>query len=61
VHLRTMHLGPDEILFAVKVEFIDTLTVQQLAQAIDDAEVRARSVIDAALRIYIEPDIRRIN
>jgi len=61
VHLRTMHLGPDEILIAVKVEFIDTLTVQQLAQAIDDAEVRARSVVDAALRIYIEPDIRRIN
>jgi divalent metal cation (Fe/Co/Zn/Cd) transporter len=59
VHLRTMHLGPDEILIAVKVEFIDTLTVQQLAQAIDDAEVRARSVVDAALRIYIEPDIRR--
>jgi len=59
VHLRTMHLGPDEVLLATKIEFIDTLSVQQLAQAIDDAEVRARSVDDATLRIYIEPDIRR--
>jgi divalent metal cation (Fe/Co/Zn/Cd) transporter len=59
LHLRTMHLGPDEVLLATKIEFIDTLTVQQLAQAIDDAEVRARSVVDATLRIYIEPDIRR--
>jgi hypothetical protein len=54
-----MHLGPEEILLAAKVEFNDTLSVQQLAQAIDDAEVRARSVVDATLRIYIEPDIRR--
>jgi len=59
VHLRTMHLGPDEILLTAKLEFIDTLSVQQLAQAIDDAEVRARSVVDATLRIYIESDIRR--
>ena len=59
VHLRTMHLGPDEVLLATKIEFIDTLSVVQLAQAIDDAEIRARSVVDATLRIYIEPDIRR--
>jgi cation diffusion facilitator family transporter len=59
VHLRTMHLGPDEVLLAAKIEFTDTLSVAQLAQAIDDAEVRARSVVDATLRIYIEPDIRR--
>jgi cation diffusion facilitator family transporter len=59
VHLRTMHLGPDEILLTAKIDFIDTLSVQQLTQAIDDAEVRARSVVDATLRIYIESDIRR--
>lgn len=59
VHLRTMHLGPDEVLLATKIEFVDTLSVEQLAKAIDDAEVRARSVVDATLRIYIEPDIRR--
>ena len=51
--------GQTKFLLAAKVEFIDTLSVQQLAQAIDDAEVRARSVVDATLRIYIEPDIRR--
>ena len=59
LHLRTMHLGPEEILLATKIEFIDTLSVAELAQAIDDAEARARSVVDATLRIYIEPDIRR--
>ena len=59
VHLRTMHLGPDEILLTAKIDFIDTLSVQQLAQAINDAKVRARSVVDATLQIYIESDIRR--
>jgi cation diffusion facilitator family transporter len=59
VHSRTMHLGPDEVLLAAKIDFVNTLSVAQLAQAIDDAEVRARSVVDATLRIYIEPDIRR--
>lgn len=57
IHMRTLHLGPDEILLAVKIEFNRQLTVTQLAMAIDDAEVRARSAVRQRLVIYIEPDI----
>ncbi|MEO8363392.1 MAG: cation diffusion facilitator family transporter [Ilumatobacteraceae bacterium] len=57
IHMRTLHLGPDEILLAVKIEFNRQLSVTQLAKAIDDAEVRARDAIHQRLVIYIEPDI----
>ena len=57
IHMRTLHLGPDELLLAVKIEFNRDLSVTQLALAIDDAEVRARNAVKQRLVIYIEPDI----
>ncbi|MEO8162395.1 MAG: cation diffusion facilitator family transporter, partial [Ilumatobacteraceae bacterium] len=57
IHMKTLHLGPEEILLAVKIEFDHGLSVTQLAVAIDDAEVRARHSIKQRLVIYIEPDI----
>lgn len=57
IHMKTLHLGPDEILLAVKIEFNRDLSVAQLALAIDDAEVRARNAVKQQLVIYIEPDI----
>lgn len=57
IHMKTLHLGPEEILLAVKIEFNHELSVTQLALAINDAEVRARNAIHQRLVIYIEPDI----
>jgi cation diffusion facilitator family transporter len=59
IHLRTMHLGPDNLLLAAKIDFDHTLSVEQLAQAIDDAERAVRAAVPKATTIYIEPDIRR--
>jgi len=59
IHLRTMHLGPDELLVAAKVEFRHELSVSELAQAIDDSEAALRAAVPIAHTIYIEPDIRR--
>lgn len=59
IHLRTMHLGPDELLVAVKVDYEHSLDVPALAAAIDDTEARLRSAVPIADMIYIEPDIRR--
>lgn len=59
IHLRTMHLGPDELLVAAKLEFCHELSVSELAQAIDDAEAALRAAVPIAHTIYIEPDIRR--
>ncbi|MEO5724290.1 MAG: cation diffusion facilitator family transporter [Ilumatobacteraceae bacterium] len=59
IHLRTMHLGPDELLVAAKLEFDHRLNIAQLAKAIDDAEHALRDAVPIAHTIYIEPDIRR--
>jgi cation diffusion facilitator family transporter len=59
IHLRTEHLGPDELLVGAKVQFRRDLTVEQLAEAIDDVEVRVREVVPIARPFYIEPDIYR--
>jgi cation diffusion facilitator family transporter len=57
IHMRTEHLGPDELLVAAKVEFSRGLTVPQLAAAIDAAEKRARAVVPERCVIYLEPDL----
>jgi cation diffusion facilitator family transporter len=59
IHLRTEHLGPDEILVAAKVEFDSVLTFTELAAAIDRVEVRIRDAVPMARLIYIEPDVHR--
>ena len=42
VHLKTQHIGPDEILVAAKVEFDPALTFEQLSESIDATEVLVR-------------------
>jgi cation diffusion facilitator family transporter len=57
IHMRTEHLGPDELLIGAKLEFSRDLTVPQLAAAINAAEARARAVIPERCVMYVEPDI----
>jgi cation diffusion facilitator family transporter len=59
IHLRTMHLGPDRLLIAAKLEFDLSLDISQLARAIDAAEASVRAALPLESTIYIEPDIRR--
>src|SRR4051794_17844760 len=59
IHLRTMHLGPDDLLLATKIDFDHSLTVAELAHAIDETEVAVRTAVPKATTIFIEPDIRR--
>jgi cation diffusion facilitator family transporter len=59
IHLRTEHLGPDQLLIAAKLEFDPSLTVEQLAGAIDDAERDLRAVVPTAHFVFIEPDVYR--
>jgi len=59
IHLRTMHLGPDDLLLATKIDFDHSLTVEELAHAIDETEVAVRAAVPKATTIFIEPDIRR--
>jgi cation diffusion facilitator family transporter len=59
IHLRTEHLGPEELLVGAKIEFEATLTLAELAVSIDDVERRIRAAVPAARVIYLEPDIAR--
>jgi cation diffusion facilitator family transporter len=59
IHLRTMHLGPDELLVGAKISFAGTPTIAQVAAEIDAAERRIRAVEPTATVIYLEPDLYR--
>jgi cation diffusion facilitator family transporter len=59
IHIRTEHLGPDELLVAAKLEFAPDLSVNQLAEAIDEAETALRDAVPIARVVYIEPDVYR--
>jgi cation diffusion facilitator family transporter len=59
IHLRAMHLGPDDLLVAAKIDFDHDLSVPELAGAIDSVEVAIRAAAPLDITIYIEPDIRR--
>jgi divalent metal cation (Fe/Co/Zn/Cd) transporter len=59
IHLRTEHLGPDEIVVATKVEFDPDLTIARLAATIDALEVDIRAAEPRATLIFVEPDVYR--
>ncbi|HEY9484270.1 MAG TPA: cation diffusion facilitator family transporter [Micromonosporaceae bacterium] len=59
IHLRTMHLGPDELLVAAKIATAPGTSARDIATAIDDAEARIRATVPIARVIYLEPDIDR--
>src|SRR5829696_2578621 len=59
IHLRTVHLGPDELLVAAKVGIGGDDDGAQIAAAIDNAEARIRRAVPTATVIYIEPDLYR--
>jgi len=60
IHLRTLHLGPEEILVAAKIEVTGADTAAGIARAIDDAEARVRAAVPLKATIYLEPDLRRV-
>jgi cation diffusion facilitator family transporter len=60
IHMKTLHLGPEELLVAVKVGVARSDDAGEVARAIDAAERAIRDVEETATTIYIEPDIFRL-
>lgn len=58
IHLKAVHVGPEEILVGVKIAVAPSLDAAQLSRIIDDAERKVRAVVPTARTIYVEPDIR---
>ncbi|WP_415952660.1 cation diffusion facilitator family transporter [Streptomyces sp. KLOTTS4A1] len=57
IHMRTLHLGPEELLVAAKIAVRHDDTAAEVAAAIDAAEGRIRTAVPIARVIYLEPDI----
>ncbi len=57
IHLRTQHLGPDELLVGAKIELDAGLTFAEVAAAIDTAEQLLRTSVPEARVVYLEPDL----
>ncbi|SDM63119.1 cation diffusion facilitator family transporter [Streptomyces wuyuanensis] len=57
IHMRTLHIGPEELLVAAKIAVRHDNTAEQVATAINAAEDRIRTAVPIARVIYLEPDI----
>ena len=59
IHLRTLHIGPDELLVAAKIGVASDKTAEQIVRGIDEAEVLLRSAVPTAKYVFLEPDFQR--
>ncbi|MBD0708677.1 MULTISPECIES: cation diffusion facilitator family transporter [unclassified Streptomyces] len=57
IHMRTLHLGPEELLVAAKIAVRHDDSAAEIADAINAAEARIRAAVPIARVIYLEPDI----
>ncbi|REJ04950.1 cation diffusion facilitator family transporter [Microbacterium bovistercoris] len=59
IHMKTLYLGPDELMVAAKIALPQDKAVREAAADIDEIEKRIRAAVPVARVIYIEPDIYR--
>ena len=59
IHMKTLHLGPEELLVGAKIAVSPTDAAAVVAAAIDRAEAAVRACEPTARVIYLEPDIDR--
>ena len=59
IHMKTLHLGPEELLVGAKIAVSASDTAVQVAATIDAAEEAVRAAEPQATVIYLEPDIER--
>jgi cation diffusion facilitator family transporter len=59
IHMRTVHVGPEDLLVAAKIGVRHDETAAAVAKGIDAMERRIREAVPIAKMIYLEPDIYR--
>ena len=57
IHMKTLYLGPDELLVAAKVGFAADQKLLEVSTAVNVIEQRVREAVPAARVIYLEPDV----
>ncbi|CAB4344981.1 MAG: cation diffusion facilitator family transporter [Actinobacteria bacterium] len=59
IHLRTLHVGPEALLVAVKIAVDANKDAHQIVTGIDEAESILRAAVPNAEYVFFEPDFYR--
>jgi divalent metal cation (Fe/Co/Zn/Cd) transporter len=59
IHMKTLHIAPEELLVAVKIGIDATSSGGDIAAIIDAAERNLRAAEPMAQQVYLEPDVFR--
>jgi cation diffusion facilitator family transporter len=57
IHMKTLHLGPEEVLVAAKIAVVPCDTASEVTDTIDRAEKNIRDAEPIVTALYLEPDI----
>ncbi|MFI7425535.1 cation diffusion facilitator family transporter [Micromonospora sp. NPDC049836] len=57
IHMKTLYLGPEELMVAAKIAVPACESAEELARGINVVEARIRDAVPIARVIYLEPDI----
>ena len=57
IHMKTLYVGPEELLVGAKVAFGNRLRLTDVAASINSVEKSIRAAVPVARIIYIEPDV----
>lgn len=59
IHMKTLYLGPEELMLGAKIAVGKNATGEEIADTIDAAEESVRNVVPSTRVIYLEPDVKR--
>jgi cation diffusion facilitator family transporter len=57
IHMKTLYVGPEELLVGAKIALAKTTKLQDVAKAINAVETSIREAVPVARIIYLEPDV----
>ncbi|MEV4118341.1 cation diffusion facilitator family transporter [Micromonospora sp. NPDC049645] len=57
IHMKTLYLGPEELMVAAKIAVPEWESAHELARGINAVEARIRAAVPIARVIYLEPDV----
>lgn len=57
IHMKTLYVGPDELMVGAKLAFPKGTSMSNVASAINSVEKSVRAAVPHARIIYIEPDV----
>lgn len=57
IHMKTLYVGPEELLVGAKLAFPAATRLSDLATAIDATEAAVRAAVPDARIVYLEPDV----